>query len=254
MIMKNNKALLFTAYLAMLSIVLLGSKCKKDPDPPDPDPPKTYTCTSNITDGCFDDWKLTKDAYVYANPMMGNLQSLNKLAGLPPEAGGPGPVTCDTVTDCVQGTYAAMLTSKSFTVNSTVIFIPGYIGTSDLDILHQTIHLGKPYTLKPQTLHASYKYAPAGGDSAVIQVLLSKFNTGLGKRDTIAFNKIIVKNPVSSYTQLDLPISYSDTISTPDTLIVVFSASAGVKFNDLFHCTGQVGSAMWVDDLRFVFP
>jgi hypothetical protein len=253
--MKKKKFFIITAIIAMFSVILLGSECKKKTTPPDTSTPKTYTCTSNITDGCLDDWELFKDSYIYANPMEEYLQSLNKLAGLPPEAGGPGPVTCDTVTDCMQGTYAAKLTSKSFSPTGTPIFIPGFIGTSVLDIHNQTIHLGKPYTSRPKTFHAYYKYTPVNSDSALIQVMLSKFNTGAGKRDTLAFNKIIVKNPVTSYMQLEFPVFYRDTTSTaPDTLVLVFCASAGIKFNDVFHCTGQVGSTMWVDDLRFIFP
>jgi hypothetical protein len=250
--MKNNKTFLILVYLAIGSIALLGSKCKKDKEPPPEEKPDVITCTSNITDGCLDDWKTFTWEYSYINPTGEFLQSLNELAGLPPEAGGPGPVTCDTVTDCMQGRLAAKLTSKSFTVLTTPIFIPGYIGTSVLNITKRNIFLGKPYTQRPQRFHAYYKYSPAGGDSALIQVVLTKYASGV--RDTISFDKIIQKNPVSSYLLLDLPLSYRDTVSSPDTLVIVFSASAGINFNDVFHCTGQVGSVMWVDDLKFIFP
>jgi hypothetical protein len=249
---RNNIFLLFVA-LSIVFIALIGSKCKKDPDP-EPPVNNTITCTSNITDGCLDDWKVYNWAYSYINPAGEFLQSLNELSGLPPEAGGPGPVTADTVIDCVQGKLAVMLTSKSFSPLGSPIFIPGYIGASVLDIPNFTIHLGKPYTQRPASLHAYYKYSPVSGDSGMIQVMLSRFNPGLGKRDTLSFDRLILKNTVSSYTQLNLSLTYRDTIFSPDTLVLVFSSSAAIKFNDVANCTGQVGSTMWVDDLKFIFP
>lgn len=243
----------------LLSLLLLQVTCKKDDDDDNNNPPTdttTYTCTSNITDGCMDDWKLvTTSTGNYIDPVKGFLQTLNELASVPPEAGGPGPLTVDTVTDCVQGKYAARLTSKNFHLMEGVdIFIPGYVGASVLDIPNATIHLGKPYTQKPQKLQAYYKYAPVGSDSAMIQVLLTRWNTSLAKRDTISWDKIIVKNAVSSYTQLDHTLTYLDNTATPDTLVLIFAASAGVDFSDLQGCAGEIGSTMWVDDLKFVMP
>lgn len=241
----------------LLSLILVQATCKKDKEPETPvEPPLTYTCSSNITDGCLDDWKvMTTNTGNYIDPLQGFLQTLNELSSLPPEAGGPGPVTVDTVTDCVQGKYAAKLTAKNFHLMEGVdIFIPGYIGASTLDIPKATIHLGKPYTQKPQRLQAYYKYVPAGSDSALIQVMLSRWNTATSKRDTLSFDKIILRNPVSSYTQLDQTLTYLDNTATPDTLVLIFSSCAGIDFNNLQGCAGEIGSTMWVDDLKFVFP
>lgn len=248
---RNNRTIVILICMAVLSSIIHYG-CKKDDGPDEPDP-NQYNCTSNITDGCFDDWKtFTTTSGSYINPMGGFLQSLNELSSLPPETGGPGPATADTVTDCVEGKYAVKLTSKNFTSHG--IFVPGYIGASQLDIPRATIHLGKPYSKRPRSLHASYKYAPVGGDSALIQVMLSKYNTAEGKRDTISFNKMIVKNAVSSYTQLDIPLTYLDGASIPDTLIVIFAASAKIDFGNLMSCAGKEGSTLWVDDLEFIFP
>jgi hypothetical protein len=252
--MKTNRIFLILVYLAIGSIAMLGSKCKKDPDP-EPEPEPTITCTSNITDGCMDDWKSYNYlGNTYLDLTSGFLQTLNQLSALPAAAGGPGPVTVDSVTDCTQGKYAARLVSKEFSPMGTPIFIPGYVGASVLDIPNATIHLGKPYTLRPQRFQGSYKYSPVGSDSAMVQIVLSRFNAGAGKRDTIAFDKIIIKNAVSSFTQLDFPLTYKDLVNSPDTLILVISASAGVNFQVLDGSHGQIGSTMWVDDLKFVFP
>jgi hypothetical protein len=204
----------------------------------------------------MDDWKTFEmTTGNYMEPMGLFLQTLNELSSLPPEAGGPGPVTADSVTDCVQGKYAVKLTSKVFHLTASIdIFIPGYIGASVLDIPNATIHLGKPYTSKPSKFQASYKYAPVGSDSAVIQVILTKWNTANAKRDTISYDKIMVHGAVGAYTQLDQPLTYWDASATPDTLVLIFAASAGIDFNDLQGCNGQEGSVMWVDDVKFVMP
>lgn len=254
--MKRNHRFFLAACL-LSSLLVVNLTCKKDPPEPEPEPPTpTYTCTSNITDGCMDDWKLvTTPTGNYIDPMQGFLATLNELYSVPPEAGGPGPLTADTVTDCMQGKYAVKLTAQQFHVMAGLdIFIPGYVGASVLDIPNATIHLGKPYTQRPQRLQAYYKYAPVDGDSALIQVMLTRWNTANAKRDTIANDRIVVKNAVSSYTQLDLPLTYYDNVSTPDTLVLLFATSAGIDFGDLQKCHGQIGSTMWVDDLKFIFP
>jgi hypothetical protein len=252
--MNNNRFVSIILLLAVVSSSLCYTACKKTVYPTDMKPPVVTICTSNITDGCLDNWTEYSWAYTYINPSGEYLQTLNELAGLPPEAGGPGPVTADTVSDCVQGTYAARLTSKSFSPLGSPIFIPGYLGASVLDIPNFTIHLGRPYNSRPARFQAQYKYAPVNGDSAMIEIMLSRYNAGLGKRDTISFDKVIIKNSVPSYTQFDQLLTYRDTISTPDTLVLIFCSSADIKFNDVANCSGQVGSTMWVDDLKFVFP
>jgi hypothetical protein len=241
-------------FVGMIPFLFIMANCHKDPEPPVVEPEPVYTCTSNITDGCMDDWKkITTPDGNYFDPMGLFLQTLNELSSLPPAAGGPGPVTADTVTDCMQGKYAVRLTSTVFHLMAGVdIFIPGYVGASVLDIPNATIHLGKPYTARPQKLMGFYKYAPVGSDSALIQVALTRWNVGAGKRDTISYDQIRVKNAVTSYTQIDRTLTYWDASATPDTLVLIFAASGGIDFNDLQGCNGQEGSRMWVDDLKFV--
>jgi hypothetical protein len=254
--MKRSYLYGILCFAGLAACVLSLSNCKKDKPDDTVTPPATYTCTSNLTDGCMDDWKLVENINGnYIDPMQGFLQTLNELVSVPPEAGGPGPVTVDTVTDCMQGKYAARLTSKNFHLMENVdVFIPGYIGASVLDIPKATIHLGKPYTQKPVKLQGYYKYSPVSTDSAMIQILLTKWNSAASKRDTISYDKVIIKNAVPTYTPIDLTLTYKDATATPDTLVLIFASSAGVDFNDLQGCAGQIGSVMWVDDLKFQMP
>ncbi|HOV11832.1 MAG TPA: hypothetical protein PLL90_08715, partial [Bacteroidales bacterium] len=107
--------------------------------------------------------------------------------------------------------------------------------------------------LKPLKFRGYYKYAPVGGDSALVSVLLSKYNPALGKRDTIGLGREIFKNVVTEYTMIDLPINYQSQ-ETPDTLTLLVCSSAGIRFDDLMNCKGQVGSTMWIDEIFFIMP
>lgn len=237
-----------------ISFILTASSCKKDP--PDPPPPDdTVDCQLNIPGGCMDEWVNWDDGYgfICMEPAGKFLRTLNYLTTLPSAIGGPGPQTTDSTRDSYSGKYAALLTTKTFSPQGSPILIPGLIGTDSLDIPNGTIRLGNRYTQKPLKFQGYYKYEPVNGDSALVSVLLSKFNTLAGKRDTIALARQVYKNTVSTYTLIDLPLNYYNS-DTPDTLTLIICSSAGVKFNDLMNCEGQVGSKMWIDEISFVMP
>lgn len=240
------------AFAIITAVISIQSGCKKDKEPPvdQPDPP--VTCTLNITGGCLDEWKdITTGVYPYYEPSGDYLKTLNLLASLPPEIGGPGPVTTEKTTESYSGAMAAKLISKVFSPQQgTNIFLPGLVATSELDIPNQTIDLGKPYTGRPVSFKGYYKYFPVSGDSALIEVLLTKYNTSLHKRDTIAITKNIITNTVSSYTLFDYPLTYHST-ANPDTAVILLVSSAGINFQNLQGCTGQIGSIMFVDEISF---
>jgi hypothetical protein len=212
-------------------------------------------CTLNITGGCFDQWEPVNDGYgnICMEPAGDFLRTLNYLTTLSVSAGGPGPLTADSTTDSYSGKYAALLITKSFSPMGDPILIPGLVGTDSLDISNQNIKLGKRYTLRPVAFEGYYKYVPVLGDSSMVSVLLSKFNTVTHKRDTIGLVKQLYKAIVTTYTAIHLPIVYN-SMETPDSLTLLVCSSAGVRFDDLFHCTGQVGSKMWIDEIQFVMP
>ncbi len=220
--------------------------------------PVDLECQLNIKGGCFDQWESVDDGYgnICLEPAGDYLRTLNYLTTLPVSAGGPGPLTTDSSSEAYSGQYAALLTTKTFTPMGTPIIIPGIVGTDSLDIPNATIILGKRYTSKPLKFQGYYKYQPVGGDSALILVLLSKYNTGAGHRDTVAYAEQYMKSPVSSYTFIDLPIDYAtyNNPNTPDTLTLIITSSGGVNFVDLMNCKGQVGSKLWIDEIQFVMP
>jgi hypothetical protein len=110
------------------------------------------------------------------------------------------------------------------------------------------IMLGKPFTDKPSKFKGWYKYMPVSGDSAGGVAMLTRFNMGTGKTDTIAKANIMFKNSVSIYTEFNLDFDYKITGLNPDTIIMVFTSSAdGGNFN------GQVGSTLLIDDVSLEY-
>ncbi|MEI6851671.1 MAG: PCMD domain-containing protein [Bacteroidota bacterium] len=218
-------------------------------------PPPTLECQLNIRGGCLDQWEQIDDGFGNRclEPAGDFLRTLNYLTTLPAQAGGPGPLTTDSTSDAYSGKYAALLITCSFSPQGQPILIPGLLGTDSLDISNQNIKLGKRYSNRPSAFLGYYKYQPVGGDSALVSVLLSKYNTTSHRRDTVGWVKQIYKGATSTYTAINLPIAYFSA-DTPDSLTLLVCSSAGVNFADVFHCTGQVGSKMWIDEIQFVLP
>ena len=241
-------------FLGLTAVVLIS--CRKYVDYVEESPRVELICELNIPGGCFDQWQMWDDGYgnKCLEPAGNYLRTLNYLNTLPTAAGGPGPTTTTNTPDSYSGSNAALLTTKIFLVQGTPIVIPGLVGTDSLDISNQTIRVGKRYTQKPLKFQGYYKYEPVNGDSALISVLLSKFNTGTAKRDTLGLGRLAIKGAVSSYTFIDLPINYPVTDVTPDSLTLLICSSAGINFKELMHCQGQIGSNLWIDEISFVMP
>lgn len=209
---------------------------------------------TNILDGDLNNWSLRGTApYQYYQPTNGFLMTLNELYGLPEIAGGPGPVTVERTADVKLGAWAAKLTSKIFQLGAIPIFVPGILGTTRLDIAAQTIYLGRAYTYteKPRRFKGYYKYQPVNGDSCLVMVLLTKHNSISNRRDTLGFVKQSYTETVSTYTQFDLLINYTDDVTTPDSITIICGASAAINFVNLQQCSGQPLSTMYVDELSF---
>ncbi len=181
------------------------------------------------------------------------MATLNSLAAVPPLAGGPGPVTVFKSTDKYAGTYAAKAVSANFPLGPATIFIPGMIGTAQMDMVGVRALLGKPCNdCKPLNFKGYYKFEPVNGDSCSAVILLSKWNTAAKKRDTLGYGKMVQRNAVSTYTPFDITINYTSTeISDTMTLLVV--SSAGFNVINFMGSVGQPGTTMYVDNLTLEY-
>lgn len=249
-----KKIIALFSLVVICSIIL--SSCKKEEPTPLPTHETYYPCDLNLTNGCLSNWIYkypeSSPSDTFLEVEGGFLSTLNELSILPPQITMNPVKTVYKTDDYIVGPYAAKMVSKLLVLNSTQeIFIPGMIGSTDLDIPNQTIHIGKPYTQKPVGFQGYYKYFPANGDSGLIMAMLTKFNTSLSKRDTIAYAKLVIKNTVSTYTHFDLNLTYWDNTATPDSISVLMVSSAGINLQDLFHCIGQQGSLMYIDEISY---
>jgi hypothetical protein len=180
-------------------------------------------------------------------PTGGYLKSLNQILAFP---GGP-PVTCFKETANPHGgTAAAKIVSSNFA--DLGIFIPGALGTITPIANPVSAQLAEPFTGKPESIRAWIKYTPVTGDSAEVFGYL--FKTTGGVRETLAVASQMLLQPVSDWTEITVPFTYLNAAATPDSASLLFVSSAGYNFSNLFLCQGSAGSALWIDDVSYIYP
>lgn len=105
------------------------------------------------------------------------------------------------------------------------------------------VDYGMPWGSKSGSLKYMYKYTPNGADSAVIIVVMTKWNGS--KRDTIGIGYGVHGGAVSSYTAGEAMVIYDPTFAGvhPDSTTIYVSSSSLVK--------PQVGSVLYIDDFSF---
>lgn len=201
---------------------------------------------SVLPNGDFENWTQVGVAPAQIWQLDGGFWgTLNELVLLPPPS---GPATVFRTDTCYSGQYAARMTSNLMVYLPYDIFLPGLLGTAQLDMIHGTIHLGKPCpACKPERLKGFYKFKPMNGDSCTALLVVSKWNTTDNKRDTIGYVRGNFKNAVDTYTAFDLPVVYRNNVLVPDTITILLVSSGGFSVTNLMGGVGQVGSTMWAD-------
>jgi hypothetical protein len=215
---------------------------------------------SNVPGGNFENWHtVTLSASlnyedIGTDPTDNWTSTLNSLKAVPASAGGPGPVTVFKTTDKNSGTYAAKAVSAALPLGPVTVFIPGMVGTATLATVGIKAYLGKPcIDCKPLKFKGYYKFEPVNGDSCAAIILLSKWNAVSKMRDTIGYGKMVQRNPVTTYTQFEIPVNYRSTGSVYSITLLMVS-SAGLNVFNFMGCVGQVGNTMYVDDLMLEYP
>ncbi len=190
---------------------------------------------TQIPNGDFEAWT-TPPFAAYEEPNSGWWTTLNTLNSI------GGPETVEKTTDAHSGSYAAVLTTKLW----GTLTIPGLLVSGEFDIQNPSFLVqGQPFTDFPNAFQGWFKYNPVAGDSAGLAALLTRWNTSLQKRDTLAQAAWVVTTAYPNWTQFDLPFTYFQSGITPDSILVALVSSGdGQNFN------GQVGSKLWIDDVR----
>ncbi len=186
-----------------------------------------------IPNGGFENWT-TPPGTQYQEPSGGWWTSLNALRSL------TAPITVEKSTDAHSGTYSAKLTTALW----GTVLLPGLLVSGEFDIQNPSFLVqGQPFGDLPGAFQGWYKYAPVNGDSAGIAALLTRWNAGAGRRDTVAAAAVVITSTQATWTSFDLPFFYFQ-FGIPDSILVALVSSGdGQNFN------GQPGSTLWIDDL-----
>ncbi len=170
------------------------------------------------------------------------IRTLNELNDLPSPF--TIPQSCWKTDTSHGGTYAARIRSQNF----ASYFIPGFLGTGDINVASQTLYLGRQYTSQPNSFSTWYKYAPVGGDSAKFEVIFTLYDALNQISVPIGYGTSTVTTGTSTWTNLQFNITW-DTVAAPDTAIIIAASSGGYDLNNFLNSTGQQGSQLWVDDM-----
>ncbi|MEI6822464.1 MAG: PCMD domain-containing protein [Bacteroidota bacterium] len=237
-----------TLILFIFSVILLIScSCKKSDEaaPPNNTSITNDSLPANDTlNSGMEYWTKTIQNNVTYEEPSGWWTSLNSLAKL------GGPVTVSKTTDKHSGNYAVKLESVLWgsDTSSSSLLIPGLLAVGKFITSDPFILQGKPFTSKPLKLQGYFKYNSVNNDSAVIYAKLSKYSDIKGYSDTIAEASFVIKNSISNYQLLDIPFNYYINNLTPDSVSIVFVSSGDGR-----NFKGQVGSTLYIDDIKFVY-
>lgn len=209
-----------------------------------------------LSDSGFDYWTTGtgQDGKTYDDLLDPYWGTLNFLTTLPAEMF-TGPVTLfkETGRSGVAGDYAPRIESSSMVFgNEGEIFIPGVIGTIEVDIANITATIGYPFTSRPDGIHGYLKYAPVNGDSATVFIELTRYNAAIGARQIVGHGQMLFHEAIEDWTSFTVPVEYRSEVQ-PDSITILIVASAGYNFDNFLACQGQKGSQMWVDDVQLYY-
>jgi hypothetical protein len=199
---------------------------------------------STLPNGNFESWTYIAN-HGYYEPDGGFFKTLNILDTIPTPSG----VTCYRCDTAHNGSYSARLYTKEIALLD--VLIPGVIGTLKINWLNFNATLGTTYTwsTKPTRFQGWYQSYPVNGDSTGAVLLLSKWNSAIHGRDTIAYNRLVFNTTVDQWTFFDELIEYRDQTTMPDTITLLMLSCAGYNAVNMMGSVGQVGSQALYDDI-----
>lgn len=148
---------------------------------------------------------------------------------------------------CMKGTPGSPGTAYLKLVSKTVSgmgVIPGVAtcGLLDMSNMNAPVPLsGFAFNLRPQSFDGKWQYMASGNDGGFIGVLLTKWNSGMMRRDTIAYAIHSLSGMAMSWANFSIPLTYQ-SLDFPDSAIIMLSASGA---------TPVANSYLYADTLRF---
>jgi len=201
---------------------------------------------SSLPNGNFEGWTYNS-TYGYYEPDGGFLKTLNILDTVSPSPG----ITAWPSDTAHGGLKSVGLITSEMVVGPVHILIPGVIGNLKINWQTNDATLGAPYTwlTKAQRFQGFHLAFPLNGDSTAAILLLSKWNIVTGKRDTIAYTKLIFQGIIDTWTEFDEPINYWDNTTMPDSITILLLSCGGYNALQMMASVGQVGSRAFFDDV-----
>lgn len=129
------------------------------------------------------------------------------------------------------------LTSK--TVGAGVV--NGIAVSGVLDSITMKPKSGFPCTLQPVSLTGKWQHMIYGSSQGSVKAVLTKWNTGLSKRDTVAMASQTLAGMAMSWANFTINFTYLSG-ATPDSCIIELRASGSAPTNNDY---------LWVDNLAF---
>jgi hypothetical protein len=153
-------------------------------------------------------------------------------------------------TDSHGGSHAAMLISR---VQDTLGLVPGILANAQISVDIPTImgggdvmdavnyNGGLTVSGRVNNVSAWVKYLPKGNDTGVCLAMAALSGAGANGRDSIVGMGTFFIPATSSYTQITVPLVYTDATVTPNKLVITFASSASMS--------GADSSILYVDDV-----
>ena len=146
--------------------------------------------------------------------------------------------TCTQGTPGFAGSSYLKLVSKAVPIVGTV---PGVAVSGKIDFTTGQPKSGFACSVRPVSLTGEWQHMAYGTDTGHIVVFLSKWNTALSQRDTVAFIDTALSGMAMSWASFTIPLNYHSP-AFPDSGIIVLTASGA---------TAVVNSYLYVDNLAF---
>jgi hypothetical protein len=149
-----------------------------------------------------------------------------------------------SVYTCTKGTPGAVGTSYLKLVSKTVSgmgIMPGVAVSGVIDMATFKPKSGFPFAMQPQKLTGSWQYMASGADAGFVSVYLTKWNSAMMMRDTIAKAKQNLSGMAMSWAVFNINLTYMSS-AMPDSAMIILSASGN---------TPVANSYLYVDNLSF---
>ena len=187
----------------------------------------------NIPNAGFESWTT---GFGYEDPNSWGTLNAASILGMP--------ISVTKSTERHGGSFSAKVETMS-TIDSTgqEAPSPGYLFIGSVNILQQTGVLGTSFTARPDSLVGWVKCNSVNGDTSGIILQLTKWDAIALTQEELGFGGFITTSTSTSFYRFSVPIEYVSE-NTPDSISVFVLSSIG---------NGQIGSAIWVDDLSLIY-